>query len=235
MFKSSRTADGSYPLSMELPAIQVEPELTDALFPRLMKFHFIDWVLHSDAARDYFESNRSYDQKMPILNWYQLTCNRGRVLFNNMTPKERAHDPAFLKGWAAGITVVYCKPPKRYRSFFGGVRGGYTLNVCPSIGVLRWLASLACRKPKSVATVWSTRFETVCKFNPYSLSLLAMGGDLCFPYEMREVLSRPARSRNQPLRPSNDEFARPNDSDEDESVVFDNEYTGYTDDSGSDY
>lgn len=35
-------------------------------------------------------------------------------------------------------------------------------------------------------TIWGVQFKTVLKFNPYTLSLFAIGGDACFPYLIRK-------------------------------------------------
>lgn len=159
------------------------------------------------------------DSKVPILNWYYLTAYEGQKLFYNLSPQERAHDPTFLKAWAAGIDKVLVDPPRSFRSYFVKYRGAHVLTCVPSLGVLRWLASIASKQPNSITSIWGVRFKTVCKFNPYGLSLFAVGGDACFPYKIGK-----ADTRTRGLEPdledeydslSNEDLADATSSDED--------------------
>lgn len=193
MCPKATTRDGSH-VRRDIPQLHIECEDLEAVLSSYSKSHFGNWMLHSSSFRDYFESDRSDDQKMPLLQWYQLNCNGELKLFNSLKPQERAHDPDFLKAWAAGITKVFCVPPKPWRSYFVRSQGFYTLTCIPSLGVLRWLASKACCHPRQIVSVWNVPFKTVCKYNPYLLSLLAIAGDMCFPFQRGRKV-RPSRGR----------------------------------------
>jgi hypothetical protein len=177
---------GSFQLQAELPVDPIELD-NYTHWPTFTKCNFEKW-LQTDWPAKWRAGGT-----ISLLQWYHLTHNAEGKLFYNYSARERGHDPTFLKGWAAGVTRVYVKPPKRFRPSFTRVGNWYTLVCIPHLGVLRWLASLACRSPNSVQSVWNVQFKTVCKFNPYLISLLAIGGDACFPFVTKGKSPKSAR------------------------------------------
>jgi hypothetical protein len=203
--------------------MQVEPVFTDEIefthdeIFRFSQYNWVSWISSSDFLSWKPES------KVSIFDWYYLTAYRQQKLFHNLTPSQRAHDPVFLKSWAAGITRVYVVPPKRFRTYFTCTGSTYTLTCVPCLGVLRWLASIASTSPNSVKSIWGTQFKTVCKFNPYGLSLFAIGHDAAYPYKIGNKKQENSKLERVPTPSENEVYSNDDIATEDLPSATDSE------------